>query len=169
LAGLLATNNSSFHVSLHDRVVVMNQARIEQIGSPAEVFHQPESEFVMDFLGHVNVFHGRVQDGRVNVYTNTCGNQTAPASTSNPSAKVYVRPHEMEIDLECRNQESLPARIDRVNLAGALAKVMLRTDDGYEVRVDMTLERWKQLDLELGRRIFVHPTVARIFTPEYVI
>lgn len=166
---ILVTHDQEEALEVSDRVVVMNQARIEQIGTPAEVFHHPESEFVMDFLGNVNVFHGRVQDGKVNVSTNASGNPTAPASINNPSAKVYVRPHEMEIDLECRNQESLPARIDRVNLAGALAKVMLRTDDGYEVRVDITLERWKQLDLELGRRVFVHPTVARIFTPEYVI
>ena len=41
----------------------MNGGRIEQIGTPQEVFHQPASEFVMHFLGNVNVFHGRLEGG----------------------------------------------------------------------------------------------------------
>jgi len=61
---VLVTHDQEEAFEVADRVVVMNHGRIEQVGSPREVFEQPASPFVMDFLGHVNVFHGRVQNGR---------------------------------------------------------------------------------------------------------
>ena len=64
MTSVLVTHDQEEALEVADRVVVMNQAKIEQVGTPAEVFHHPASEFVMDFLGHVNVFHGRIEDGR---------------------------------------------------------------------------------------------------------
>ena len=48
-----------------DRIVVMNEGKIEQIGSPEEVYDHPNSPFVYDFLGNVNLFHGRIQNGKL--------------------------------------------------------------------------------------------------------
>ena len=47
-----------------DQIVVMNNGKIEQEGSPAQVFEHPANAFVMDFLGNVNIFPVSVQDGR---------------------------------------------------------------------------------------------------------
>ena len=61
---ILVTHDQEEALEVSDRVVIMDQARIEQVGAPAEVFHNPTSELVMDFLGNVNVFHGRIQHGQ---------------------------------------------------------------------------------------------------------
>jgi len=61
---VLVTHDQEEALEVADRVVVMNQARVEQVGTPDEVFHQPASQFVMEFLGQVNVFYGRVQNGK---------------------------------------------------------------------------------------------------------
>ena len=61
---VLVTHDQEEALAVSDRVVVMNQARIEQVGTPEGVFHNPASEFVMDFLGDVNVFPGRIEHGR---------------------------------------------------------------------------------------------------------
>lgn len=61
---ILVTHDQEEALEVSDRVVIMDQARIEQVGAPAEVFHDPISEFVMDFLGNVNVFQGRIQHGQ---------------------------------------------------------------------------------------------------------
>ena len=63
ITSVLVTHDQEEALEVADRVVVMNNAKIEQIGTPAEVFHQPASEFVMEFLGQVNVFRGRMHDG----------------------------------------------------------------------------------------------------------
>src|SRR6195256_3969127 len=64
VTSILVTHDQEEALEVADRVVVMNQGRIEQIGTPEEVFHKPATQFVMEFLGQVNMFHGRVKGGK---------------------------------------------------------------------------------------------------------
>ena len=68
-----------------DRVVVMNEGRIEQVGTPDEVYDHPASPFVLQFLGDVNLFHGRLGH--------------APGGVA-PDDVSYVRPHELDLVAE---------------------------------------------------------------------
>src|SRR5687767_141609 len=61
---VFVTHDQEEALEVADRVVVMDNGRIEQIGTPEEVFHHPANEFVMHFLGNVNVFQARVEGGR---------------------------------------------------------------------------------------------------------
>jgi sulfate transport system ATP-binding protein len=61
---ILVTHDQEEAFEVADQVVVLRGGRVEQAGSPQEVFDRPQSDFVMDFLGNVNVFHGRAQNGR---------------------------------------------------------------------------------------------------------
>lgn len=167
---ILVTHDQEEALEVSDRVVVMNRSKIEQVGTPAEVFHSPASEFVMDFLGNVNVFHGRIEQGKP-----VLGNSLFdPASNkangqANGQAKVYVRPHELEISREPQNGSSLTARVLRMNPAGSVAKVELALSHGGEVQVDLPFERYLELDLQVGEVVNVSPRRVRVFVPEYVI
>jgi sulfate transport system ATP-binding protein len=158
---ILVTHDQEEALEVSDRVVVMNQAKIEQVGTPSEVFHSPASEFVMDFLGNVNVFHGRVEQGKA-----ILGSLNGK---SNGHAKVYVRPHELEISREAAGPSSLIGRILRMNPAGSLAKVELASSQGGEFQVDLPFERYLELDLQVGETVNVSPRRVRVFSPEYVI
>ena len=59
MTSVFVTHDQEEAFEVADSVVVMNQGRVEQIGAPDEVFDHPANPFVMDFLGNVNVFHGR--------------------------------------------------------------------------------------------------------------
>src|SRR5207342_2230369 len=63
MTSVFVTHDQEEAFEVADQVVVMNKGRVEQSGTPQEVFDHPANPFVMDFLGNVNVFHGRVQDG----------------------------------------------------------------------------------------------------------
>ncbi len=167
---VLVTHDQEEALEVSDRVVVMNQAKIEQVGTPAEVFHHPSSEFVIDFLGNVNVFRGRVQDGqaRLHVPGETAESRDAGGS-EHEEAKIYVRPHEMIIERTRQSEECIPAKVQRVNLAGAQAKVLLSTVHYDEIRVDLAMDRFQSLQLVPGDAVFVHPTKSRIFVPDYSI
>lgn len=166
---ILVTHDREEAFEVADRVVVMNRGHIEQSGSPREVFERPRSAFVMDFLGHVNVFHGRIQNGRAFL-----GDAVVPCPDyphdEALSAVVYVRPHELDIDRACDSPASLPARVVHVNPAGAVARVQLLAEaDEVALNVELSPERCRELDLKNGERVYVAPRHARVFVPDYSI
>lgn len=167
---VFVTHDQEEAFEMADQVVVMNQGRIEQIGTPQAVFDSPSTAFVMDFLGNVNVFHGRVQSGRVSLgpfnlrYDDYQHDEPRDAT-------AYVRPHELSID-RSPSQSSLPGKIKQLNPAGSVLKVRVSIEDfGVDLSIDVTHERAKSLGLKLNDAVFVHPKSVRVFVPEldYVI
>src|SRR5574341_722424 len=67
VTSVFVTHDQEEALEVADRVVVMNQGRVEQVGTPEELFDRPATPFVMGFLGVVNVFHGRVEAGRAHL------------------------------------------------------------------------------------------------------
>lgn len=168
LTSVLVTHDQDEALEVADRVVVMNQARIEQVGTPEQVFNHPANQFVMEFLGKVNVFHGRAANGRA-----VLGGMTFdyPQYTlgEERDATVYMRPHELEIERADRGVHGLAAHVVRTNSAGSVAKVNLKSTEGADIQVDLNLERFRELNLSTGELVHVHPKQARVFLPDYVI
>lgn len=170
VTGILVTHDQEEALEVADRVVVMNQGRIEQVGTPEEVFHKPATQFVMEFLGQVNVFHGRVQGGKA-VLGDMTWEFPHVFAKDDQSAKVYMRPHELDIKLRRNGSPSFPADVVRINPAGSIAKITARTLDGQELLIDLNLEAYQDLGLREGNRVYVYPKNARVFVGEsdYVI
>ena len=165
---ILVTHDQEEALEVSDRVVVMNQAKIEQVGAPANVFHHPESEFVIDFLGNVNVFHGRVNQGQAVLDSIRIG-LSDPTVPDGEQANVYVRPNEISLARRPIRNVSMAASVTRINRAGVQAKISLILDNKEEIRVDITMEQLLELDLQLGDAVFVHPNKARVFVPDFTI
>jgi sulfate transport system ATP-binding protein len=157
VTSILVTHDQEEAFEVADTVVVMNRGRVEQIGSPEEVFEHPANAFVMDFLGNVNVFHGRAF-GHPHVEVDV------PAE-----AQVYVRPHELDLTYEADGVSSLEARVVHINPAGAVARVQLAAHDGAAIQVELSQGRYAELNLKPGDRVYVSPRRVRVFVPEYAI
>src|SRR4051794_3829714 len=97
VTSIFVTHDQEEAFEVADRVVVMRAGRVEQSGTPQEIFEHPANAFVMDFLGNVNVFHGRVQNGRAHVGSVHLPYPDYPHAEEQ-KASVYVRPHELEIE-----------------------------------------------------------------------
>ena len=167
---VFVTHDQEEAFEMADQVVVMNRGKIEQIGTPQAVFDKPATSFVMDFLGNVNVFHGRVQSGRVTLgpfnlqYDDYQHNEPREAT-------AYVRPHELDID-RSPSKSSLLGTIKQINPAGSVLKVRVAVEDfGVELNIDVSHYHAKSLDLKLNDTVYVHPRSVRVFMPEadYVI
>jgi sulfate transport system ATP-binding protein len=119
----------------------------------------------MDFLGHVNVFHGRVENGQARL--TDIGSKLGWNREAFGSA-VYVRPHELEIH---RGEEGdgIRGTVRRIHLAGACAKVVVASASGNEVVAEVSFDRFHQLALQSGETVFVSAKKARVFTPDYEI
>jgi sulfate transport system ATP-binding protein len=168
VTSVFVTHDQEEAFEVSDRVVVMSRGRIEQQGSPQEVFDHPANAFVMDFLGNVNVFHGRVAEG----FAQLGFELTPPGSPHDPSKPVtaYVRPHELEIDRIPRGNSSLKAEVVRINAAGAAVKVEVAAEEfGISINVEIGQEQHARLNLRPGDRVFVFPRRVRVFVQDYSI
>jgi len=169
VTSVFVTHDQEEAFEVADQVVVMNRGRIEQQGTPGEVFEHPANAFVMDFLGNVNVFHGRVEGGRALLGGLEVAYPDYPHDESRPIT-AYVRPHELEVDRIPRGRSSLKAEVLRINPAGAAVKVeLLAQEFGVPVNVELAQERYAQLNLNVGDTVFVFPRRVRVFVQDYQI
>jgi sulfate transport system ATP-binding protein len=170
VTSVFVTHDQEEAFEVADRVVVMRHGKIEQTGTPQEIFDHPANAFVMDFLGNVNVFHGRLQGGRALLGGVELACPGQPPDANGPAA-VYVRPHELDIQRTSANGGALRARVLHITPTGAVARVRLLAEQlGVDIHVEIHLDRLAELALKSGETVFVSPRRARVFrTADYAI
>lgn len=151
---LFVTHDQEEALEVADRVVVMNKGRIEQVGTPEDVYHNPASVFVLNFLGNINLFHARTQDGHAG---DGAGQQDGIDAANTKVTKMYVRPHEVRVTLAPVSAHSMKAVISFINPAGAVVKIDALSSDGQSVQADITQEEYKNLQLSRNQEIYVTP------------
>jgi len=146
VTSVFVTHDQDEAMEVADRVVVMNQGRIEQQGSPDEVYDHPANPFVLQFLGDVNLFHGRV--GHIGM--------------SGGDAEVsFVRPHELEVVAEA-GPETWPVTLSQTLTVGPNTRLEFKRD-GVQGYIDVELSRpaWQALrgsmNLQPGSRVHLRP------------
>jgi sulfate transport system ATP-binding protein len=163
---IFVTHDQEEAFEVADRVVVMNNGRIEQHGTPQEVFDHPANPFVMDFLGNVNVFQGRLQNGKMLLGGIEMAYPDYPHGESR-AATAYIRPHELDIDRSPADASSLRAKVLQINPNGSVAKVRLESENSHlELNVEINLDRYAELGLRPGDLVHVAPRRFRVFFPE---
>lgn len=151
LTSVFVTHDQEEALELADRVAVVNRGRIEQVGTPEEVYHRPTTPFVVGFLGSVNLFHGRIEAGRPVLHDD-----------GRPTTRIFVRPHDFEVTPD-RQPESVPAKLELANTAGPLARLQLRDEQGRAIAVELALDRFRALELARGDTLYLTPRQVRVF------
>jgi sulfate/thiosulfate transport system ATP-binding protein len=149
VTSVFVTHDQDEAMEVADRVVVMNHGRIEQDGPPDEVYDRPASPFVLQFLGDVNLFHGRF------------GQPAQTASKDGAREVTYVRPHELEIVADAQ-EGTLAVVLSQALTVGPQTRIEFkRLDDGSYVDVEMTRADFavlrEKLGLRNGSRVFLKP------------
>jgi sulfate/thiosulfate transport system ATP-binding protein len=140
---LFVTHDQEEALEVADKIVVTNQGRIEQVGRPEEVYHNPASLFVLNFLGNVNIFHARSESGR--------------SGSAGKPAKMYVRPYNMAVTREPLSENSVKAILTFINLAGSLVKINARSPDGSVFQVEIPQDEYHSLRLTKNEAVFLTP------------
>lgn len=162
ITSIFVTHDQEDALEVADRVVVMNEGRIEQVGTPEEIYHEPASPFVYDFLGNVNLFRGHIENGKAHVGNVTMEIPPFLQSDSKP-ARIYIRPHSLEISRESKGANYFRARVQRINPSGPFVKVDLVTEWGAPLHVQISQDSYRILDLKQSDDVFVTPKEKRIF------
>jgi sulfate transport system ATP-binding protein len=160
VTSVFVTHDQEEAFEVSDRIVLMNHGRIEQVGTPAQVFEEPASPFVMRFLGAVNVFQGHVDGDRAWMHGLEFA---APGGTGRARAHVFVRPHELDIH-RAAVEGSLAATVRRLVPLGAAVRVeLVASETGGPVEVELDLRKSEALALSPGDRVHLAPRRVRVF------
>ena len=163
ITSILVTHDQEEALEAADRIVVLNQGHIEQIGTPDEVYENPATPFVYQFLGDVNVFHGRVSQDRPS-HEGAGEQPLAEADASGEHEVTFVRPHDLELSLCRTTPTQIEATVRFVITAGSRVRLELVSKDSSQtIAVELTRERYRELKLRQGDMVFVHPKQLHVF------
>jgi sulfate transport system ATP-binding protein len=167
ITSVFVTHDQEEALEVSDRIAVMNKGRIEQVGSPEEVYDHPANPFVYNFLGNVNLFHARLEGGEVSAVAGGHGGVAAAAGERGKQL-AYVRPHDVEIYREePEGNGVMAAAVEHVGFAGAVVNVSLRrVEDGETVEAELTRDRYRELGLKQDDRVYVRVRNARVFAAD---
>jgi sulfate transport system ATP-binding protein len=146
VAGVFVTHDQEEALEVADRVAIMNRGLIEQVGTPIEVYDNPASAFVYQFLGDVNLFHGR-------------------SEAADAPALGYVRPYEMDVTRHLETTEGVVATVRHIASAGPVVRLELkREDNGNSMDAEISRECYRELGLAVGDKVDVTPRNLRTFS-----
>ncbi|MRR56384.1 MAG: sulfate ABC transporter ATP-binding protein [Deltaproteobacteria bacterium] len=169
VTSLFVTHDQEEALEVADRIVVMNEGQVEQIGTPEEVYDKPANPFVLNFLGNVNLFHGRVHEGAARI-ADLSVDLPAYGEADGTAVVAYVRPYDIEINRSRQGSEEIEAVVRRIQGAGAVARFELERLDTREIiEAELTKERYRELGLRSGEKVFVKPRNMRVFAQDYQI
>ncbi|MDY7549023.1 sulfate ABC transporter ATP-binding protein [Glaciimonas sp. Gout2] len=166
VTSIFVTHDQEEALEVADQIVLMNKGQVEQIGSPQEVYEHPASPFVYGFLGNVNLFHGRINQGVLD----TGGVRfDAPnhAEAEDVAGIGYVRPHDLDIDRYTTGAEGIVVQLKRAHAIGPLAQLELERDDNAGlIEAVISSDRFKRLDLKEGEILVVRPRRLHVFADQ---
>lgn len=139
---VFVTHNQEEAMTMSDRIVVMNDGDFEQIGTPDEIYNEPESVFVADFMGKSNLFPGEVarNEADQSVVRTALGEYVTEDTSFREGTPVQllVRPEGMQLSApsDSGGENTLTGTVEIVHLLGSVTRYHVQTDDGRELVVE---------------------------------
>ncbi len=180
VTSIFVTHDQEEALDVADRVVLMNSGKVEQIGSPQEVWNHPASPFVYGFLGDVNLFHGRAHEGVVQIGADEQGlHLDSPEHHDAQDAKAlaYVRPHDLQVQRyvfgdgtgAVTQPRGIVAKLSRAILIGPIARLELTrlepsgSGEADLIEAHLSAQEFSELDPREGETLLLTPRKAKVF------
>ena len=182
VTSIFVTHDQEEALEVADRVVLMNGGKVEQIGSPQQVWDHPASPFVYGFLGDVNLFHGRAHEGEMLIGQDHHGVRLdSPEHSTAQDAKAfaYVRPHDLDVRRyhsetqrdgnANEHHNGIPAKLIRAIVVGPIARLELLPLDSSStgsteiIEAHISAQQFNDMRLQDGETLVLTPKKARVF------
>lgn len=179
ITSVFVTHDQEEALDVADRIVVLNGGKVEQIGSPEEVYDNPVNEFVYNFLGNVNLFHKRIHssiqelgDNKLNKIKLSLDTDIENVKDDGYESKVineisYVRPHDIEILLE-KEEGSIKSKITFIRAVGPVVNIeLVRIDNEEVIEAQINKDIYNSLNIRLGQEVYIKPKDVTTFIIDY--
>lgn len=160
ITSIFVTHDQEEALEVADKIIVMNQGRVEQIGSPREVYEKPATPFVFDFLGQANRFEGRVNGEHLEVNQDTL---ILPTTYHQGNVIAFARPHELEIQTTQQGSSSFSATVVREVWIAGQTHVEVVNSNGQIIEVSLSAERLKALALKPQQQVWITAKNLHVF------
>ncbi|MEI6126436.1 MAG: sulfate ABC transporter ATP-binding protein [Pseudomonadota bacterium] len=162
---VFVTHDQEEALELADRIVIINKGRLEQEGTPEDVYDNPANAFVYNFLGNVNVFHCRINQGQAQIGdVNFKIPDNAAALGVNP-IQGFVRPHEVDISRVRRDDTDIEAVIAATRIIGPMIGLELECISlNGVVEAEIHRDAYRELDLKKNMHIFIKLKNVKFFS-----
>ncbi|MBM3284008.1 ABC transporter ATP-binding protein [Candidatus Gottesmanbacteria bacterium] len=157
---IYVTHDQEEALTMSDRIGVMSSGKVEQIGTPSQIYEEPNSEFVANFIGTSNLFSGKLQnydDSIILLKTPDGIDLKAPinGNISSGSAIVMVRPEKIKITNNKPGDDTnfLPGKISNIVYLGTVIQFIVNCKDRNLIVLEKNYD--KNLDFELNQDVFI--------------
>jgi sulfate transport system ATP-binding protein len=149
VTSIFVTHDQEEALEVADRVVLMNGGKVEQVGSPQQVWDNPANPFVYGFLGDVNLFKGRTPEGETH---------------------TYIRPHDLEVRRYTTGDTGIVARLERALVMGSVARLELISQDNINqeniIEAEISASEFREKNYLEGELLVLTPRQAQVFVAE---
>ena len=162
ITSVFVTHDQEEALEVADRVVLMDHGRVEQVGTPHEVYERPATPFVFGFLGAVNRFNGQADGNTLRVGADTLAHDAQGLASGAPLLG-FARPYELDIVVDASHHHGVEAQVTRVLGFGANPRVELTGSNGQHYEVEMSRERIAALQLQPAQPVRLVPQRLSVF------
>lgn len=173
ITSIFVTHDQDEALEVADRIVLMQSGRIEQAGTPQEVYERPASAFAYSFLGAVNKFAGRIEGQTLRIGEDGVVPVAEGIAREGEDVVAYARPHELEISVDPGARSGIAAHVSRILLSGATARVELTGRIGLNghaqqqhFEVELTRQELANLGIWPGQSVRLTSSRLKIFPLE---
>ncbi len=152
---IFVTHDQADAMEVADTIVIMNQGKIEQVGTPAEIYDRPANAFVMSFIGPVNILPGGLNSSGQNGIEGT-------------NLQMFLRPQDIAIEIGS-STDNVSAKVNRLIHLGSEIKAELALGDGQIITAHLTRETFDKLQLERHQQVFVKSKATKFLPIDYSI
>lgn len=153
VTSVFVTHDQEEAMEVADEIVVMNQGRIEQVGSPAQIYDHPATPFVMSFVGPVNILP-------------STAHLFLDQGVDAMQTQMFVRPHDIQLQT-ASNGVTAAAVVKRVVHLGWEIQVELKLADEQVITAHLSREQFAQLGIKPGQQVFVKPKDVKCFSESF--
>jgi sulfate transport system ATP-binding protein len=162
LTSVFVTHDQEEALELADRVVVMSEGHIEQIGTPRVVYDDPATPFVYEFLGNANRLDCRINGGTVEIAGTSLSLHQAAGLADGPGI-AFVRPHDLAID-GTATASNIAATVRHQSVNGPVLRIELElTVTGQTVEAEAVRHAGEASGLKTGQHVGLMPRQIKVF------
>ncbi|UIZ58484.1 sulfate ABC transporter ATP-binding protein [Acinetobacter sp. SCLZS86] len=161
ITSIFVTHDQEEALEVADQIIVMNKGNVEQIGSPREVYEQPATPFVFDFLGQANRFEGQHHQGIVQIGEDRVQLLNQPNA---PQGKViaFARPDELHIHAQPQENTIQATFLREVWIAGKVV-AELQDRQGNLIEIALTADEAKLHQFRPNQTVWLSVTILHLF------